>query len=256
GRAVKLARYFLGSSKTYEGVMKFGATTVPGDNTEAPSETCATLPSSVEQLRELAQRLTLQPYLQTPPMHSAKKKDGQPLYELARQGIEVEREPKLCHLYQFEILDYANGQARFRLVCSSGTYVRTLTQDFARMLGSLAYLDALDRVASGHFSVGDAWGLTQITEATRAKTPWDELPCFVPFDRLLEGYPRAEATDDEKLALLQGRQNVLFGILKRVEAPRAGTRGPDDAVAIFCRDSLVAVARKDSAAWGIERVFS
>src|SRR5512140_1273341 len=73
GRGVKLARYFLGSTKTYEAVIHFGKTTIPGDPTEPISETSSILPESLEQLQDLAQRLTRQPYLQTPPMHSAKK---------------------------------------------------------------------------------------------------------------------------------------------------------------------------------------
>src|SRR4051812_27690492 len=140
GRAVKLARYFLGSNKTYEGVIRFGETTVPGDPTAPISETSPVIPDSLEDIRKYAKTLTLQPYLQTPPMHSAKKVDGKPLYELARQGIEIEREAKVCHLYSFEILSYEKPRARFRLTCSSGTYVRTLAQDLARMMGSVALL--------------------------------------------------------------------------------------------------------------------
>ena len=62
-------------------------------------------------------------------MYSAKKKDGRPLYELAREGIEVEREPKLCHLYDFHFKNYEKPDARFSVTCSSGTYIRTLSQD-------------------------------------------------------------------------------------------------------------------------------
>jgi tRNA pseudouridine55 synthase len=254
GRAVKLARYFLGSEKTYEGVIRFGETTVPGDPTAPVTETSPVIPESIEVLRELAQKLTLQPYLQTPPMHSAKKKDGRPLYELAHQGIEVEREPKLCHLYRFEILSYEKPLAKIRLVCSSGTYVRTLAQDFSRMLGTVGMLDSLDRTASGIHSVANAWSCDQIIQAIRDKTPWDQLPCWVPFDRLLDGYHRAEATSDEKEALINGRQNVLFNILKRATPAAPGK--PTDSIAIYCGPSLIAVARNESGTWGLERVFT
>src|SRR4051812_5939989 len=151
GRAVKLARYFLGSDKGYEGIIRFGETTVPGDPTAPISATTLNLPASdaLPALRDLAGKLTAQPYLQTPPMHSAKKKDGRPLYELARQGIEVERDPKLCHLRAFEISSYEPSRAAFSLSCSTGTYVRTLAQDYGKMLGSLALLESLRRVASG-----------------------------------------------------------------------------------------------------------
>src|SRR6185503_13909666 len=115
------------------------------------------------------------PYLQTPPMHSAKKLDGKPLYELARQGIEVEREAKVCHLHSFEILTYEKPRATFRLTCSSGTYVRTLAQDLARLMGSVAMLDKLVRTASGNFQLENAYSLEQIGASMREGRKWDEL---------------------------------------------------------------------------------
>ena len=255
GRGVKLARYFLGSTKVYEGVIHFGKTTIPGDPTDPISETSTVLPESLEQIQSLAHRLTLQPYLQTPPMHSAKKQNGKPLYELARAGIEVERQPKLCQLYRFDILSYESPRASFRLSCSSGTYVRTLSQDMGRMLGTVAFLDSLHRAASGIFDIANAWTLEQILEIDPAQTPMEQLPCWIPFDQLLDGYYRAQATQDERLALFQGKQNVLFNILKRIDAPSRPGLHDQDSVAIYCSNELIAVARKDNDLWGIERVF-
>lgn len=259
GRAVKLARYFLGATKSYEGVIRFGETTVPGDPTAPISETSDVLPESLEEIQELAQKLSRQPYLQTPPMHSAKKKDGKPLYELAREGIEVEREPKLCHLYQFEILSYEKPRARIRLVCSSGTYVRTLAQDFGRLLGTVALLESLERTASGRLSLENAWTWERIQTAGAEGRRWDELPCWVPFDRLLDGYDRVQATPEEANALLQGRQNVLFNLLKRTAEPGAPISTPvskEPCLAIFSADKLIAVARRENDIWGLERVFA
>ena len=251
GRAVKLARYFLGSDKGYEGVIRFGETTVPGDPTAEVSERTDALPSGLPALQELASRLTAQPYLQTPPMHSAKKKDGRPLYELARQGIEVEREPKLCHLRKFEISSYDAPRATFRLDCSSGTYVRTLAQDFGRMQGSLALLESLRRVASGAFHASAAMTVEQIAEAMSSQLQWDELPCWIPFDDLLKSFDRADATEDEARALMQGRSNVLFNILRRTPPGK-----PEEApLAIYCKAALVGIARRENGVWGMERVF-
>lgn len=153
GNASKLARHFLGSKKTYQGIVRFGATTVPGDPTEPETETTARLPESLDALNQAAHLWTQQAYLQVPPMHSAKKVAGKPLYLLARAGLEIEREPKTCHLYQFSFQSYAPPHATFHLECSSGTYVRTLAQDFGRFLGSLGYLRELCRVASGPFKL-------------------------------------------------------------------------------------------------------
>jgi tRNA U55 pseudouridine synthase TruB len=200
-------------------------------------------------------------------MHSAKKKDGRPLYELARMGIEVEREPKLCTLKQFEISSYEAPRAAFSLSCTSGTYVRTLAQDYGRMMGSLALLESLRRVASGAFHVRNALTVEQIAKAMAEGQEWDELPCWIPFDGLLSSYDRAEATTDEARALMQGRSAVLFNILRRTPASVPGSRvsvpgsGLDQApeeppLAIYCDGALVGIARRQEGVWGLERVFN
>ncbi len=255
GHAVKLARYFLGATKSYEGVILFGETTIPGDPTEAISETCEHLPTSIDELNDLAHRLTLQPYLQTPPMHSAKKKNGKPLYELARAGIDIEREAKECQLYDFSFSQYHAPEAHFKLKCSSGTYVRTLAQDFAKLLNTVALVKTLHRTSSGIFEIAQAWSAQKISEATQAGTAWDQLPCWVPFDRLLNGYDRAEATTEEREALIQGKQNVLLNILRRTQSPTHKSSERDDCITIYTQDSLVAIARKTAEVWHIERVF-
>lgn len=256
GRGVKLSRYFLGSVKRYEAVIRFGETTIPGDPTEEISERSDVLPESLALIREMAERFAAQPYLQTPPMHSAKKKDGKPLYELARQGIEIEREPKLCHLYAFVVHSYESPEARVTVECSSGTYIRTLAQDFSRFLGTVGMLSSLHRTGSGSFSIKQSMSLNDITSAIREGKEWDQLPCFITFDDLLKGYPRAEAAEDEAAALIQGRQNVLFSILQRVQEPEASHyAGASDTVAIYSERKLVAIAKRENSIWGLERVF-
>ena len=124
GDGVKLARYFLGGDKTYTGTFKFGETSISGDATNPISETSELIPTSLEELRTLANSMTHVPYAQTPPMHSAKKIEGKPLYELARQGIEIDREAKICTLKRFDIESYSPPCALFRVECTSGTYIR------------------------------------------------------------------------------------------------------------------------------------
>lgn len=255
GRGVKLSRYFLGSGKTYEGVIRFGETTIPGDPTAPISERSENIPASLEWIQQKAHLFTQTPYLQTPPMHSAKKVDGKPLYELARQGITIEREAKELKIFKFDILSYTAPHATFRVECSSGTYVRTLAQDLAQSLGTVAMLDSLHRTASGAFTVGKALTVDQIAEASARGTSWDQLSAWVPFDRLLDGYPRAEASSAEALALIQGKQAVLPQILARL--PAAGTGPINSAIAtIYEGPKLVAVARREQDTWGLERVFT
>ena len=257
GRGVKLSRYFLGSVKGYDATFRFGETTIPGDPTAEVSERCDRLPESLEKLQEMADRFSAQPYLQTPPMHSAKKKGGKPLYELARQGIEVDREPKLCHLYDFRFTEYNKPEAMASVSCSSGTYIRTLAQDFARLFETVGMLSTLHRTHSGCFSDEQAMTVDQIDSFVGDEKDWEKLPCFVPFDRLLQGYARADATDDEAACLLQGKQNVLFSILNRVtESPDASAYSrSSDTVTIYSHGRLLAVAKQENSVWGLERVF-
>jgi tRNA pseudouridine55 synthase len=255
GRGVKLARYFLGSIKTYEGIIRFGEATAPGDPTSPVTETSSILPESLAQLKEFAHSFTLRPYLQIPPMHSAKKKNGKPLYELARAGVEIEREPKLCSIYEFEILNFESPDSQFRVRCGSGTYVRTLAQDLAQQIGTIAHLRTLHRTQSGVLSIQNAWTVDQIQEATKNHQKWDELPCWVPFDRLLDGYARTEATSLERQDLIQGKQAVLPQILERVQSHPKDIHSSDQCVVIYCSNRLVAVARKENQLWGLERVF-
>ncbi|MFZ9596247.1 MAG: tRNA pseudouridine(55) synthase TruB [Bdellovibrionia bacterium] len=258
GRGVKLARYFLGSAKTYEGTMCFGATTEPGDDTAPLSERCESVPESLPLIQAMADQMAQSPYLQTPPMFSAKKQNGKPLYLLAREGIEVEREPKLCHLYDFQIRHYEKPQAQFQVSCSSGTYVRSLAQDLAKQLGSLAYLTQLHRTACGIFTLENALTTQQVQEALAQGENLGHLPCFVPFDRLLDGYPQAPITPAEKEALIQGKQEGLLQMCARAQfrsSPKSRSGQTQDCVALTEKESLVAVARRTDHIWSIERVF-
>jgi tRNA pseudouridine55 synthase len=252
GNGVKLARYLLGSTKVYEGVIHFGQTTIPGDPTEPLSERSDHLPVSLAEIQEVATRLTKQDYLQTPPMHSAKKIGGQTLYELARKGLEVEREPSLCRLHSFEILSYDAPCARFRVVCSAGTYIRVLAQDLGRLLGTVAMLDSLRRTGSGSFKIANALTANAIVESTES---WEELSCFIPFHRILDtSFDRVVAEPDEEIALVQGRQGAVLDLLKRVEPV---TPEPGDRVAVYSqKQALVGVLAKIDGIWKIERIFS
>ncbi len=264
GRGVKLARYFLGSDKVYEGRIRFGESTIPGDPTAEINERSDVLPRSLEQLREVALGYTKKPYLQTPPMHSAKKKDGKPLYELAREGIEIEREPRSCTLYSFDIKNFEPAQpgqkiahSNIQVACSAGTYIRTLTQDYSRSLGTVGLLETLHRSASGSLSVDQAMSLEEIHEATQKGQAYPDLKCWVPFDRLLADYDQAIATESEAQSLIQGKQYVLPSILQRTEPAARVVATHADCVAIYDqKKKLVAVARKESGQWGIERVFT
>ena len=97
-------------------------------------------------------------------MVSAIKKNGVPLYKLARQGLEVEREPRLIHIYNFRFTEYAEPLGKFRVACTKGTYIRSLAHDLGQKLGCGAHLTALRRCTSGKFEVADALPLKALLQ--------------------------------------------------------------------------------------------
>ena len=135
--------------------MKFGEATSSYD---AEGELTGSLPVPLMTLDQLnaAAATFIGDQMQVPPMVSAIKKDGVPLYKLARKGQTVEREPRLIHIYSFNLLDFAPPSATFRLRCTKGTYVRTLCSNIGDALGCGAHLSSLRRTESGTFRLADA----------------------------------------------------------------------------------------------------
>src|SRR5678810_525119 len=117
-------------------------------------------PLSLDQLNEEAATF-IGDIMQVPPMVSAIKKGGVPLYKLARKGVEVEREPRLIHIYNFRFTDYAEPIGTFKLACTKGTYVRSVAHDLGQKLGCGAHLAALRRTSTDKFNVEDALTLDQ-----------------------------------------------------------------------------------------------
>ncbi len=160
GRGTKLSERLMSSDKVYEGTIKFGETT---DSYDSDGEIVSSLPVpplTLEQLNEYA-AVFIGDQMQTPPMVSAVKKGGVPLYKLARKGVEVPREPRLIHIYNFRFSEYNEPLAQFRLACTKGTYVRTIAHEIGEKVGSGAHLSALRRVMSGKFDVADAIPLAE-----------------------------------------------------------------------------------------------
>jgi len=165
GRGTKLSEKLMSDDKVYEGSIKFGETTHSYD---ADGDLTGSLPVPVltlDQLNEAA-RVFIGDQMQTPPMVSAVKKDGVPLYKLARRGIEVEREARLIHIYSFQFSAYEEPIGHFRIACTKGTYVRSVAHDLGQKLGCGAYLATLRRIASGKFDVAQAIALPDVFKLT------------------------------------------------------------------------------------------
>lgn len=164
GKATRLAEYVTDLPKVYVGEMTLGAVTSSQDFTgeflqQSPAghigreQVAALIPSFCGQIQQI------------PPMVSAVKHQGKRLYQLAREGVEVERQPRTATIYQLDLLEFIPGEQpkiTWRVVCSKGTYVRTLFHDMGQLLGCGAYLSALCRTQVGVFRLEDAYTIQQL----------------------------------------------------------------------------------------------
>lgn len=181
GKATRVSQYLISLDKEYEGTVELGKVT---DTQDAEGEMMETRP--VPNLTEADIRTALQGFLgdqyQTPPMYSAIKIAGVPLYKSARKGEEVEREPRFIRVMSWELTALALPRFDFRLRCTKGTYVRTLAHDLGQKLGCGAHLAALRRTATDRFHVSQALTMEQIEALTipeiekRLIAPRDAVP--------------------------------------------------------------------------------
>ena len=204
GEATKLSSFLLDSDKAYEGICRLGEKTATGD---AEGDVIATRP--VPEFDEASLNLILDQFKgdieQIPPMHSAIKKNGQPLYKLAHQGIEVEREPRPVTIYELELLEILEQGFRFRLRCSKGTYVRTLVEDIGEVMGCGAHLTGLRRTLVGPFELDNAVSQEEIAHiaADEGFEGLDRL--LIPMDQALENWPVVRLTENSTYYVRQGQ---------------------------------------------------
>lgn len=168
GKATKLSERLMGQDKKYQGSIELGRET---NSYDVDGETVAEneVPNlTLEELNKFAQAFKGD-QMQTPPMVSAIKKDGVPLYKLARKGIEIERPARLIHIYFFRIKDYTSPECTFEIACTKGTYVRSLAHDLGQQIGCGAFLKTLRRTVSGDFNIKDARPLHDILDLNLAE---------------------------------------------------------------------------------------
>jgi tRNA pseudouridine55 synthase len=175
GRGTKLSEKLMSSDKVYEGTIKFGEET---DSYDVDGEIVSSLPVpplTVEELNKEADSF-VGDIMQEPPMVSAVKQGGVPLYKLARKGIEVERKPRLIHVYTYRFTKYEEPIGWFRVACTKGTYVRSLAHDLGQKIGCGAHLETLRRTTSGKFEVTDAIGFEEALKLSEAQLEKRVLP--------------------------------------------------------------------------------
>lgn len=190
GEATKFSADLLDADKTYEAELLFGVTTDTGD---AEGTVLERREAAVDRtgLESILQRFRGR-QRQVPPMYSALKHNGQPLYTLARQGIVVERQAREVTIHELVLLDYAGDRCRLRVTCSKGTYIRTLAEDLGQALGCGAHLLALRRTAVGALTVDQTATIDRL-----ATLPDNErLAYLYPTDLLLQSLPAVSLTEE------------------------------------------------------------
>ena len=199
GEATKFSQYLLDAGKQYDAVFKLGITTTTGD---IEGEILSEKPVSVttEQVQEALKKFVGE-ISQTPPMYSALKHQGKPLYEYARKGIEVAREARQINIDSLNNVSLDGDMLSMRITCSKGTYVRQLGVDIGEVLGCGAMMQALRRTAVAGFNVTEAHtflGLEQLSEAQKDAV-------LRPADALTIAWPKLVVTNPQAKNVLQGQ---------------------------------------------------
>jgi tRNA pseudouridine55 synthase len=218
GEATKFSSWLLESTKRYEGEITLGERTDSGDAEGRVIESAA-VPADQPELTTLAASF-IGPREQRPPMYSALKHEGRPLYDYARQGLTVDKPARRIVIQQLMLERIAPARLRFDVLCSTGTYVRVLAEELAATLGTVGHLSALRRTASGPFGIGEAATL----ESLEALDEPQRLARLLGADRLPYALAAFDLPASEAMQLMQGRA-------VRSGAPRPAGRyrayGPD-----------------------------
>lgn len=198
GEATKFAQYLLDADKAYTATLRLGEATTTGD-AEGEKIASGTTDISLAQVKESIADFCGQ-ISQTPPMFSAIKHQGKPLYEYARTGITIERKSRQVTIYQINVVEFQSPKLVLQVRCSKGTYIRTLAEDIARQMGTVAHLTALRRTATAGFQIEQTHSLAAISSVDeRIRDNW-LLPC----DVLVQHLPAVTLPDQDVLQLQHG----------------------------------------------------
>jgi tRNA pseudouridine55 synthase len=223
GEATKFSQFLLDADKVYRAQLRLGVSTTTGD---PEGEVVETRPVGVAEadIRGVLSRFDGE-FLQTPPMHSAVKYAGRPLYEYARKGVEIERPPRLVTVHRLEVAKFEGTLLTLRVHSGKGLYVRTLAQDIGQALGCGAHLETLCREAVGPLRLTDAVGWP----ALEGMSPEDRKGRFLLVDCLVVTLPRLDLDVESAWQLSHGqavwRTGLRVGELMRVYGPDQGFLG-------------------------------
>lgn len=203
GEATKFSADLLDADKTYQTVVHLGVITNTGDTEGEHVETCDV------NVNEAQIRAVLEQFkgniLQVPPMYSALKRDGKPLYEYAREGVTLEREARPVTIHQLEFVKYEAPFLTLNVCCSKGTYIRVLGEDIGKALGCGAHLNALRRTQVGHLCLENTVTLDQLVEMSEEQ----RYSLLAPVDALLSSFPEVPLSEELSRRFLQGQRISL-----------------------------------------------
>lgn len=206
GEATKFGAQLLDADKTYRVTVRLGERTPSADRESEVIERRELPPFAVPQL-ELALRDFPRNYAQVPPMRSALKQDGKPLYEYARAGVVRERAARAIVIHDLRLLDWQPPDLSFDVNCSKGTYIRVLAEDLAAQLGTIAHLAALRRLGVAPFGAEPQWSF----DALESMSPAARLALLLPVDAALTRWRRLELSAAGVGAFRQGRTISIPG---------------------------------------------
>jgi tRNA pseudouridine55 synthase len=202
GQATKLSQFLLEANKRYTFHAKLGETSTTGDVEGELTQIATkeiTQNITIEQIQEVINGFMGQ-ISQIPPMYSALKKDGQPLYKLAREGITIEREPRNITIFELNIISYQDDILVCDILCSKGTYIRTLAEDIGNKLKCGAYLQQLRRTGFAHYDISRAYTFTDLEQHNDLKTLLSKS------EEMIKDFPQTTLTNEEVQRFQQGQE--------------------------------------------------
>ncbi|MBI0423399.1 tRNA pseudouridine(55) synthase TruB [Acinetobacter sp. ACIN00229] len=185
GEATKFSHYLLDSTKRYQTTVRLGQTTTTGD-VEGEILQERSVPVLNQELIEETLEKFRGDIQQVPPMYSALKKEGRPLYELARKGIEIEREARPVTIYALELIGFTENSITLDVTCSKGTYIRVLGEDIGEALGCGGHLTMLNRTQTGHFELIPSYTIEHLESLTEEQREALLLPVYAPVEHFLK----------------------------------------------------------------------
>jgi tRNA pseudouridine55 synthase len=204
GEATKFSHYLLDSTKRYQTTIYLGHSTTTGDvEGEVLLEQVAPKLTE-EQIKQVLDKF-VGDIQQVPPMYSALKKEGRPLYELARKGIEIEREARPIHIYAIELLSFTENSITLDVTCSKGTYIRVLGEDIAQALGTFGHLTYLHRIKTGHFDLIPEYTIEYLESLTEQQREALLLPAYAPVDH----FPKVQAPEGRAEYFSRGMESNI-----------------------------------------------